>query len=543
MTNSREKIVRDPIYEYIDIGPISNIVDTQAFQRLRRISHSSYSPLYPSALHNRFVHSLGVYHLGKIAIDSFKLGLENLGESFEAADGDVFVKACLLHDIGHAPFSHTGEEYYFSEKTDEKVGNEFVCKIVYDLAKEIDELEDKELIRSLMNAAPHEVMSAYIGLKNYASTWNWKNDEKRLFARCITGAKYENNDVRNCMIEILNSKTIDVDKIDYLLRDSYVTGFPNSPIDYNRLLKNITVIKHEGHIHTAFKKNALSILENVVYARDVEKKWIQTHPTILYENYLIKHAIEKINRTIYEGDATKHFFNYESLIDSDDKSGIYPFRLLSDEDILYHMKYDECFKNDPFIEEFFDRTKRRHALWKSEFELNALADSEFPPDKNKEIIEAFTIIAQTISNGAEDFAVNGNCKFFILNKKVVDTVEESGVPNSNKLKSFFDHLEAGLAGPLNGKKLDLAICTERKFGSGFGDLGSLKQNEFGKILIDFPSVKPKRLSKVMPKLIQDNSNDREEPFFAFTNMETGYKREFLCALRDAVKSTYASDSK
>ena len=77
-----EKQFKDPIYGYISIPSeyVANIIDTDIFQRLRRILQTSYSPLYPSAVHNRFVHSLGVFHLSKIVSkrlqEVFKNGIQ-----------------------------------------------------------------------------------------------------------------------------------------------------------------------------------------------------------------------------------------------------------------------------------------------------------------------------------------------------------------------------------------------------------------------------------------------------------------------------------
>ena len=105
-------IVKDPIYGYIRIEDdhVWRVIDSPAFQRLRYIAQTSYAPLFPSAVHNRFVHSLGVYRLGhfvaKIIEDkSLPAGNEDAVRAFLK----VFELACLLHDIGHAPFSHTGE--------------------------------------------------------------------------------------------------------------------------------------------------------------------------------------------------------------------------------------------------------------------------------------------------------------------------------------------------------------------------------------------------------------------------------------------------
>lgn len=112
------KRFKDPIYGYVEIEEsiITQVVDTAEFQRLRDIIQTSYSPLYSLALHNRFVHSIGVHHLGKMAAEAFR---ESIIEKSSAIPGgiinqyiEIFELACLLHDVGHAPFSHTGEQFY-----------------------------------------------------------------------------------------------------------------------------------------------------------------------------------------------------------------------------------------------------------------------------------------------------------------------------------------------------------------------------------------------------------------------------------------------
>ena len=110
-----EKTIRDPMYGYITIeSPFAQLIDTEEFQRLRNIRQTGYQSLYPSALHNRFVHSLGVFYLGKKALEYFEKNTNIQDEPF--ADWDeirrTFLTACLLHDVGHSPFSHTGEDYY-----------------------------------------------------------------------------------------------------------------------------------------------------------------------------------------------------------------------------------------------------------------------------------------------------------------------------------------------------------------------------------------------------------------------------------------------
>ena len=108
------KRIKDPIYGYIKVPTeyMTEIVDTANFQRLRRIIQTSYSPLYSSALHNRFVHSMGVYYLGDMASKQLiseianKKDIKTINMDLDKY-GEIFKLACLLHDVGHAPFSTT----------------------------------------------------------------------------------------------------------------------------------------------------------------------------------------------------------------------------------------------------------------------------------------------------------------------------------------------------------------------------------------------------------------------------------------------------
>lgn len=373
------KRFKDPIYGYIDINNdlIEDVVDTANFQRLRNVVQTSYAPLYSSAVHNRFVHSLGVFHLGGIVAKTIKEDKEKLDE-IENIDRflELFELACLLHDLGHAPFSHTGEEYYLKGGTREELHNSIIG-----LTEDAD--LQKEIEMRNFKAAPHELMSVIVALRKYGALFNCA-EEKSFFARCITGYKYfvktdKLHSLLNCLISLLNSSVIDVDKLDYLIRDAYITGFETVAVDYERLLKSIRIRDIENTYEIVFVKGAISVIENVIYAHDAERKWIQNHPIVLYDAYLVQCAIEKINECYSE----TNIFSYEALTTQGvPVSDNYKVSLLCDADVIFLMKNlaGGC------MNEYFDRKERRHPLWKSESEYKAIFSGGYS-DKIFDIIE------------------------------------------------------------------------------------------------------------------------------------------------------------
>lgn len=376
------KRLKDPLYGYINIPTdiAKKIIDTATFQRLRRIIQTSYSPLYASSIHNRFVHSLGVFHLGQLAIKTISEQVKSKKIDIKNFDNIeyVFLLACLLHDVGHAPFSHTGEKFFLDDVTNNQYGS------IHTTLKEVvntDEFSKDVPPNDSNSAAPHEVMSAIIGIQSFEDFLPTSFD-REFFARCITGYQYgtvsQDNSFLNCLISLLNSKVIDVDRLDYLIRDAFFTGFDTISIDYERLLTSLTIIETDvsnsededtplSVYELAYQKNAISVIENVVYAHDAERKWIQNHPAVLYEIYIIQHIISKINSIISLDD--KKLFSIGTLsttgVDFGDSIKV---SLLCDDDVVFLMKNK---LDDSLTQEYFHRNLRRHPLWKSEAEYRS----------------------------------------------------------------------------------------------------------------------------------------------------------------------------
>ncbi|MDE6282249.1 MAG: HD domain-containing protein, partial [Oscillospiraceae bacterium] len=351
----RRKTFRDPIYGYIYLeeSVVRDIIDTAAFQRLRDIRQTSYAPLYPAALHNRFIHSIGVYYLGQMAFDALVRSAKNqkmrIGTDQHSNMGDLLLEdewsrcrslfslACLLHDVGHAPFSHTGEDYYKEGRSDVNIrifddpAYQNAIKARALSANELQNIQaDREdgktyschwhlfqltkdpvfVSSAAEEPAAHEIMSCIVALETFGEFF--RDDLERAFvARCITGLTYIREDTRSnikfeemnaeeynivnrkmlmdCVIQLLHSSVIDVDRLDYIIRDATTIGYQSVSVDYQRLLDGITLVKDSQFtFRLGFHKNAVSVIENAVYAHDNEKKWVQGHPTNLYECYLIQ---------------------------------------------------------------------------------------------------------------------------------------------------------------------------------------------------------------------------------------------------------------
>lgn len=530
MSEGNRKKLKDPIYGYISIPSdlMDQVVDTAVFQRLRRITQTSYSPLFASAVHNRFVHSLGVYHLGGIAFCTLKHeieeGIASNGAKIDWQDitlerlEEIFLLACLLHDVGHAPFSHTGERFYLDDGQDYETLHKMLKEAV-----NTDSFSQDVPAEKSNAAAPHEIMSAIVGIVEFGSLMQ-SNAEKEFFARCITGYGYSNayeeQSIRNCFIQMLNSKIIDVDKLDYLIRDAYITGYYTVKIDYERLLTSLTMIKDaSGTYSLAYHKGAISVIENVVYAHDSERKWIQTHPVILYENYILQHVMEFLEEKLSTGG--KRLFSIESLSYGGQRldNGTM-IRLLSDDDIVYLMK--QYTEENELIPEYFERRKRRHPLWKSEAEYKVRFFDFIKGGSLLDSLErAMEATAKYLSKNATNWVINEELGR-ILEKEIsnLESAQLDQVTKEAQKKEKSDILKVFTCLTKYAQEVgyqgDFVLLKSSLFSSGFS------KPDFSDLKIVFPAPVEPKIARFGEKVssVSGILNERDNYFYLYCKCDT-----------------------
>lgn len=214
--------IRDVIHGDISIEEevIKQLIETKEFQRLRNIKQLGLTYLaFPTTEHSRFMHSVGVYYLVTQLLDVLEA---KTGQAFEVKERLALQIACLLHDLGHGPFSHTSEEFFGFNHED------YTIKIIEDKDTQVNQV-----------------------LTNYGESII---EEVVSFIK-----KTHHNPVLNSIL----SGTIDVDRMDYLMRDSYFAGVSYGEIDIQRIF-NVIDIKDNSIV---FHEKGVKALEDIIISR------------------------------------------------------------------------------------------------------------------------------------------------------------------------------------------------------------------------------------------------------------------------------------
>jgi len=235
------KIINDPVYGFITIDDelIYQVIAHPYFQRLRRISQMAMANLvYPGAVHSRLHHALGAYHLMYNALNELK----NKGVDITPAEEQAAKIAILLHDIGHGPFSHALEHVLVESVHHEDLS----IKIIEELNKQFN---------GQLNLAIEIFTDKY---------------HKKFLYQLISGQ-------------------LDVDRLDYLTRDSFFSGVNEGVIGYDRIIKMLTV--HNGELMV--EEKSIYSIEKFLVARRLMYWQVYLHKTVLCAEQMLKRIIKR----------------------------------------------------------------------------------------------------------------------------------------------------------------------------------------------------------------------------------------------------------
>ena len=289
---STRKIINDPVYGFITIDHplILDIIAHPYYQRLRRIYQMAFAHLvYPGAVHSRLHHSLGAYHLMCNALNELK----SKGVEITPAEESGAKVAILLHDVGHGPYSHTLEN---------------------ELIKDVHHETISILIMKVLNEQFNGQLSTAIDIFT-------NNYPKRFLYQLISGQ-------------------LDMDRMDYLTRDSFFTGVSEGVIGYDRILKMLTV--HKGELMV--EEKAIYSIEKFLVSRRLMYWQVYLHKTVLSAEMMLVKIIRRAKELIANGVKAEaatpvlNFFLQNQISHHDIEKHLDVFCNLDDNDVMCTVK-------------------------------------------------------------------------------------------------------------------------------------------------------------------------------------------------------------
>jgi len=238
---NKKKIINDPVYGFITIDHplVFDIIQHPYFQRLRHIRQLGLTDMvYPGALHTRFHHALGAMHLMNEALNV----LARKRVDISPAEREAALAAILLHDVGHGPFSHTLEETFFPGVGHESLSYRFILALNEEFNGALD-----------------------LTLKIFRNSY-----ERRFF------------------YDLLNSQ-LDIDRLDYLARDSFFTGVTEGSVGVDRIIHLLNVVQDE----VVVEEKGIYSIENFLQARRLMYWQVYLHKTAVSAERMLVNTIKR----------------------------------------------------------------------------------------------------------------------------------------------------------------------------------------------------------------------------------------------------------
>lgn len=367
---NKKKIINDPVYGFITIPTelIFDLVEHRYFQRLRYIKQLGMTHLvYPGALHTRFHHALGALHLMGLAVETLRTkGIEISEEEEEAVE-----IAILLHDIGHGPFSHALEN-------------------------------------TLVKGVSHEMISALL--------MDRLNEEFN--GQLETAIRIFNNTYPRHFLHQLVSGQLDIDRMDYLNRDSFYTGVSEGVISFDRILKMLNVVDD----HIVVEEKGIYSVEKFLIARRLMYWQVYLHKTVISAEMLLVKILERSRLLALNGfdlfatPALAHFLQKSVLKEAFiyDPKNLDAFVNLDDTDILSAVKV-WINHSDFILSDLCARFVSRN-LYRVEL-------TNMPPDLDQ------TVILKQLAMQKLDLLDEGDAGYYVFTDRVVNDAYRVGDEN------------------------------------------------------------------------------------------------------------------
>lgn len=362
ISKNKLKIFNDPVYGFISIPHeiLLDLIDHPYFQRLRRIRQLGMSHLvYPGALHTRFHHAMGAMHLMTEAVEV----LRNKGYEITDAEAQSAAIAILLHDIGHGPFSHALEHTL------------------------VEGVHHEELSLMFM----HELNRQFNGQLDMAVSIFSNTYKKKFLHQLVSGQ-------------------LDMDRLDYLRRDSFFTGVSEGVVSSDRIIKMLE-IKNDALV---IEEKGIYSIEKFIVARRLMYWQVYLHKTVVAAECLLVNILKRAKQLARQGEKlfctpALEFFLYNRCTLDDFKKNpevLKRYVMLDDSDIISAMKV-WCDHSDKILAVLCDAFVNRK-LYKIE-----LSNQPHPADHVKKVEEAlmkklkidrkdlgYFVVKQSIENNA-----------------------------------------------------------------------------------------------------------------------------------------------
>lgn len=291
---NKKKIFNDPVYGFISLPHdiIFDLIEHPYFQRLRRIKQLGLTHLvYPGALHTRFHHALGAMHLTLKAIEVIR----SKGQEITAEEAKATAIGILLHDIGHGPFSHALEYSIVKNVTHEDISTFFMEKLNKEFKGQLD-----------------------LAIEIFENRYH-----KPFLHQLISGQ-------------------LDMDRLDYLKRDSFFTGVSEGVINTDRIISMLNV--HDDQLCVEAK--GIYSIEKFIIARRLMYWQVYLHKTVLSAENLVVNILKRAKELALKGeelfcsDALRFFLYHERDKDSflNNDEVLFQFSELDDFDIMASIK-------------------------------------------------------------------------------------------------------------------------------------------------------------------------------------------------------------